>query len=131
LDQMIQKAIRFRSRIQGPKNIGPNDVKFGPFLGQKVVCKLDHNLFFFQENWIKFQKVPSVESITVVQKIGSADPNLTLFAPRIQGPKNIGPNDVKLGPLLGQEVMRKLEQNLFFFSRKVGQFSNSAQRGID
>jgi hypothetical protein len=61
--QMIQNLGRFRPRIQSPKNIGPNDVKFGPFLSQKVVRKLDQNLFFFQENWIKFPKVPSVESI--------------------------------------------------------------------
>jgi hypothetical protein len=37
---MIQNLGPFRPRIQGPENIGPNDVKFDPFFDQKVACKL-------------------------------------------------------------------------------------------
>jgi hypothetical protein len=39
-NQMSQNLSPFRRRVQGPENIGPNDVKFDPFCDQKASCKL-------------------------------------------------------------------------------------------
>ena len=51
--------------ISGPENIGANDVKFGPFFGQKVARKLKANQMIQNPGPSRAQKtlVPTMQSL--------------------------------------------------------------------